>query len=313
MGLVGTLEDLSLGDLLQILGLARKSGLLMLQGAEGEGWILFRNGQVAGAAAKGGPPDLPTLLGGASEPPPEHLEAMRRDAAEQAVVRMLGWQAGEFRFDAGSLEGRVAATGLVLAQAIPSEYLALEGVRVQDETALWAASPEAGRILSGEEPAGEAAPAAPLPIPLVVIDPALGALEWLKQSLSESFALVHIFQRTELGVMRIRQYLARGERLAVLLARHARPDPVTGIRDSAELVARLHQQAPRMPIVLLVERDGASGRLSLRSPPPRGLAGVVARPSEDVLQSRRGREAVEASARALRDALREAVDEALRQ
>lgn len=311
MGLVGTLEDLSLGDLLQILGLARKSGTLTLQSSEGEGWILFRNGQVAGAAAKGGPPDLAALLGGASVPPPEHLEALRRDAAEQAVVRMLGWSAGEFRFDAGPLEERVEATGLVLAQAIPSEYLALEGVRVQDEAAAFSASPEASRVLSAEEPPALEMPGPPLAIPLVVIDPALGALEWLKRSLVESFTWVHIFQRTELGVMRIRQYLARGERLAVLLARHARPDPVTGIRDSAELVSRLSQQAPRMPIVLLVERDGTSGLLPLRSPPPRGLAGVVARPSVETLESPRSKAEVDLAARSLRDALRGAVEAAL--
>ena len=46
MSLVGSLEDLGLGDILQIVSLSRKSGLLLLRSEEGEGRIAFFEGLV---------------------------------------------------------------------------------------------------------------------------------------------------------------------------------------------------------------------------------------------------------------------------
>lgn len=305
MSLVGTLEDLALCDLLQILSLAGKSGLLRLETSEGEGWILFAAGQVAGAGTKAGPPDLGALLRAhdldAAAADPARVEALRRDAAEAAVVQMLGWRDGAFRLEASEDEAHALATGLRLSTPIPSQYLALEGVRMFDE-----GSPAAEGALARPAAAPPATAGTPLrlPHPLVVIDPAPGALEWLKGCLGASFARVHVFQSTELGVTRLRQYLARGEQPVVLLARDARPDPLSGVRDAAALVSRLSQQAPRMPIVLLVERDGAAG--ALRTRPARGLAAVVARPSVDRLGDPRARAQVAAAGDALRNALLEA-------
>ena len=46
MSLVGNLEDLGLGDILQIVSLSRKSGILVISGDDNEGEIIFKNGQV---------------------------------------------------------------------------------------------------------------------------------------------------------------------------------------------------------------------------------------------------------------------------
>jgi hypothetical protein len=301
MSLAGSLDDLGLGDLLQILSLAGRSGLLTLQASEGEGWVLFVAGNVAGAMAKGGAPDLTALLrehgGVASAHDSQQIEEWRGDATEQAVLRMLGWLEGDFRFDVGGGEEWARASGLCLEVPIPSQYLAMEGVRLRDEAGPGAASgsedaaaqpsPAPASVHTPPAPASvepKVAPAAGrLPNPLVVIDPERGALDWLKAWLSESFLHVHVFQDTELGVARIRQYLGRGEQPAVLLARDARPDPLSGVRDGAELVSRLALQAPRMPIVLLVERDGPP--IPLRTPAVPGLTGVVTRPSVGRLRS----------------------------
>ncbi|CAG0979180.1 hypothetical protein GPROT1_02157 [Gammaproteobacteria bacterium] len=308
MGLSGTFSDLTLGDLLQILAVARKSGMLEISSPAGEGWILLQAGQVGAAAAKGGPCEALAPDAGPVEPGREATEALRRDGAEQAVLRMLGWRGGGFRVEFGPPPPWVAASGLLLEQPIPSEYLALEGVRMQDEAAALAANALVDRVLEEVDGTPAREPEAPLRVPLVVIDPDLGALEWLKRTLSDGFERVHVLQRTELAVTRIRQYLARGERPVVLVSRDARPDPVSGIRDSAELVSRLHQQAPRMPIVLLVARDGASGRMPLRKPLPHGLAAVVTRPSVDVIEKPAASEAVERCAAALRDEIRRAIE-----
>ena len=53
MSLVGNLEDLSLGDLLQIVSLSQKSGVLALESAAGKGLIVFRAGLVYAAGIKG--------------------------------------------------------------------------------------------------------------------------------------------------------------------------------------------------------------------------------------------------------------------
>jgi hypothetical protein len=51
MSLVGNLEDLSLGDILQIVSLSRKSGVLSLASRGREGKVVFRDGQVIRATS----------------------------------------------------------------------------------------------------------------------------------------------------------------------------------------------------------------------------------------------------------------------
>jgi hypothetical protein len=52
MSLVGNLEDLSLGDLLQIVSLSQKSGVLALESESGSGQIVFRAGLVHAAGSR---------------------------------------------------------------------------------------------------------------------------------------------------------------------------------------------------------------------------------------------------------------------
>ena len=62
MSLVGNLEDLSLGDILQIVSLSRKSGTLLLVSRGREGKIIFFNGQVIRASSTIYPENLGNLL-----------------------------------------------------------------------------------------------------------------------------------------------------------------------------------------------------------------------------------------------------------
>ncbi len=68
MSLVGNLEDLELGDILQIVSLSRKSGVLYLRGEAGpdgsrpEGEIIFQHGQVIRATSTGATQNLGELL-----------------------------------------------------------------------------------------------------------------------------------------------------------------------------------------------------------------------------------------------------------
>ncbi len=181
MSLVGSLEDLGLADILQILSLSRKSGLLLLRSDAGEGRIRVGHGLVQAAGVKGEPEDLRGLVvtsGLLSEPEfeaararaerrgdaldealarqaglgPEALEGLRREHVERSVLRMFGWRRGEFSFEVGA-GGESDLPGLALAQGIQPQYLAMEATRLGDEAA-GDAPAERELVFSGEAPEG---------------------------------------------------------------------------------------------------------------------------------------------------------------
>ncbi len=409
MSLVGSLDDLGLGEILQIVSLSGKSGVLQLRAEQGEGRIVFHNGLIRGAFAKGGPTELAELLaregtldaaalaplaesargGGAplagelvrqgllSE---EQLDQLRRAHVEASVFAMFRWRRGEFSFEVCE-DSMHPDSDLFVLPGVNPQFLALEGTRLFDEQgregfddeapdpsddaepmlaldddeapglaltepgfaapevapAELAASPleiapadevavepeiapaelveedaedpalgDAGAAAPSAEPvppapqpaapvaAGSAAAtrAAPGPAkraalpPLVAIDGDLAVLEWVKSALGEAFPRVHIFQRTDQGISRLRQYLARGEVPVLLLARNAPPDPLSGSQTAAEIVARLRAQAPRMPIVLLDAVGVAAEPLGsgcLEKPTPTHLADPRCAPERQVL------------------------------
>lgn len=374
MSLVGNLEDLSLGDLLQIVSLSQKSGVLSLESAGGEGQILFRSGLVHAAGIKGRTPDLrgllvdAGLLEGASfdeamavvgarstDLPariaselgldPEAIDGLVRKSAEAAIFEMFAWATGEFSFDA-----RRDSDGpdlyAPLQRGLNAQYLAMEGMRLRDEDSRTAAGSapaqeielsdeiffgsdsletdgEADLELESERgvesaaveaasrpgpapldsPAVRAAvdvvvaraatpidvetPAAPAggsdPAesgrPIVVIEPDALVLEWLKASVDGPFARVHVFQRAEQGLARIRQYLIRGDVPIVLIALTAPIDPLSGIHGLADFVKRLRTQAPRIVVVGLREEGEAKAESV-----PSYLDTVLTRPGRQALR-----------------------------
>jgi hypothetical protein len=349
MSLVGSLEDLGLADILQIMSLSRKSGTLVLRCEDGEGRIVFREGLVHAATVKGEGEELAELAlrdaaGGSASAAPgsparERLEALRRACVERAVVRMFEWHTGEFSFEVND-EGDARSSGLALAIGLSPQYLTMEATRRGDERR--AGDPEASDEafeLSGEgwgdeadaaaadplealvsaaiersdplapaaataRPAATGAAAAAAPEPpsparaacsqLVVIDPDLAALEWLKAALAGLFERIHIFQAAQGGIARIRQYLSRAELPALLLSARAPMDPLSGIDTASELFRRLRVQAPRMPLVVVAEEGSA---------PPRAASladACVVRPTTAALLEPRSAARVAAAARALR-------------
>ena len=161
MSLVGNLEDLSLGDILQIISLSQKSGVLALASDLGSGRIVFRQGLVQAACLKGEPNALRELLMArgaidaavydSSEALAEHLgvpvektlaseaglqaeriESLVREAAEAAILEMFTWPAGDFSFDVrADLEPEDPQ--LCVSNGINAQYLAMEGLRLRDE------------------------------------------------------------------------------------------------------------------------------------------------------------------------------------
>ena len=384
MSLVGSLEDLGLGDILQIISLSRKSGVLVLRADHGEAQIVFSEGGISTACTTGGPATLRELLAkrggvtggdleGAAQASrnegrgldevllerglvsADDLDAMRRDHVESTVLGMFAWATGEFSFEISDVPSEVAGD-LAVSPGINPQFLALEGTRFRDEQGRGAeadaASPSAGALPEdaaagevggldldaafaphdaavgsqpvpaaesrpeatpesrreletelltaepGDEPeaevVAEALEADPVPVveslapspepaatpapaattPVVGLDGDLACLEWIKEALEDVAPQVHIFQRSDHAMNRIRQYLARAERPLVLLAADAPADPLSGARDAGEIVERLKAQAARMQILMLVER-GQQDLATL----PQGNDGVAVKPN----------------------------------
>jgi hypothetical protein len=168
MSLVGNLEDLGLGDILQIVSLSRKSGVLSLRGRGREGKIIFLDGQVVHATSsvfrenlgdlllRNNIVDLDTLknalalqrhrkdpirLGsilidsfGISQ---TSIENAIKEQVEKIVYSFFGWTEGAFAFDLGEPE-ELATTNLdplqfMLEQGLNPQWLAMEGSRILDE------------------------------------------------------------------------------------------------------------------------------------------------------------------------------------
>lgn len=198
MSLVGNLEDLGLGDILQIVSLSRKSGELILRGPNREGKIVFKNGQVNRAVSTDFRENLGDLLvrrgivgidvikhaaelqrtvcpnqrlgtiltekHGVSK---EIIDTLVKEQIEKIVYSFFTWNEGTFIFDLGDTD-EVAATSFdplqfMLDQGLNPQWLAMEGSRILDERR------HRGESLDvvGEEPildvANIFAPAAPTP------------------------------------------------------------------------------------------------------------------------------------------------------
>jgi len=168
MSLVGNLEDLSLGDILQIVSLSRKSGNLDLKSRDREGKIVFRNGQVIRATSSVFRENLGDILlrkelvdmdtlkkalavQRESDPPPrigailsqnfaipgETIEEAVKEQVEKIVYSFFAWNEGTFSFELGEPD-ELAQTNFnplqfMLDQGINPQWLAMEGSRIIDE------------------------------------------------------------------------------------------------------------------------------------------------------------------------------------
>jgi hypothetical protein len=168
MSLVGNLEDLGLGDILQIVSLSRKSGELILRSPNREGKIVFKNGQVNRAVStdfrenigdllvRRGIVDidvikqaaelqrtlcpdqrLGTILTEKHGVSKETIDTLVKEQIEKIVYSFFAWNEGTFVFDLGDTD-EVAATSFdplqfMLEQGINPQWLAMEGSRILDE------------------------------------------------------------------------------------------------------------------------------------------------------------------------------------
>lgn len=165
MPIEGSLREFELGDILQLLHLARKTGeLRVVREPMGSGGaVLFSGGAVVGADIEGQTPRLAYMLYNAGKISELDLHRAERSHAEhseltwaeifeslgvleakdlerylkfhveESVYEMLGWEVGRFSFGERPLKGTDSVTWL------PVESLLMEGARRADELSVLAA------------------------------------------------------------------------------------------------------------------------------------------------------------------------------
>jgi len=169
MSLVGNLEELGLGEILQIVNLSRKTGVLSLTSGGRDGSVFFRHGQVIRATSstyqqslgevliQKGVIDLAVLrkalalqqekrfierLGsilvknfGVSQ---EIIEEIVREQIENVVFSLLAWSEGSFKFETKSPAeagdgSKMDPLQFMLDQGLNPQFLAMEGTRMLNE------------------------------------------------------------------------------------------------------------------------------------------------------------------------------------
>jgi len=159
MSLEGRLEDLGLSDIFQIISLSKRSGVLTLIRKEGTGRLVFNQGQVIYATSdtrsrlgytlvkkgivtnddleyalrvqkgRGSMKPIGTLLVEMGALNQESLEREIREHIIFIVKDLLSWNTGSFHFELGP----ATEEEVVLRQGLNTEFLLLEGARLQDE------------------------------------------------------------------------------------------------------------------------------------------------------------------------------------
>lgn len=191
MSLVGNLEDLGLGEILQIVSLSRKSGILALHSRGREGRIVFRYGQVISASSsafseslgellirkgvidlarlkealavqerEGFKERLGTILAGRYSVGAQCIEDVVREQIENVVYSLFAWAEGSFDFElredieaAGNT--RIDPLQFMLDQGLNPQFLAMEGTRIADERRHRGESLDDGGPPGGEPPPAE--------------------------------------------------------------------------------------------------------------------------------------------------------------
>jgi CheY-like chemotaxis protein len=168
MSLVGNLEDLSLPDILQIVSLSRKSGILTVEREGKQGKIFINDGRVIQTVSPRSGKTLGEILSGRglirSEDLKRALEIQRsaetkellgailvaeglveqdvlekvvQEQIEESIVYFLSWKEGTFSFELSDIKDRgevsVDPHAFILEKGIDTQWLVLEGTRKMDE------------------------------------------------------------------------------------------------------------------------------------------------------------------------------------
>jgi len=270
-GLHGKLEELGLDEILQLVGVSRRTGMLTLKSRGREAVLQFRDGLLVRASSTGFQQSLGEMLvrHGAATPDMVQqalviqqqerfkerigsilharfkvdllvIEQTMREQINNVLMTLFAWTDGTFDCTACDVETVDGAyldpvqLLLEMGDAAP-EQLAAAGIRIQQE--LGAANDSAS--LTDLQPAPQPVPEAELPL-LVMVDDDQNMSEAVHNALKPWFRVV-AFDKTEEALVQLDSLYRKGLRPVVLIDLIMPKMDGTGVLGGLELVQLLHR------------------------------------------------------------------------
>jgi CheY-like chemotaxis protein len=286
MSLVGRLEDLGLGEILQIVALSGKSGILHITSKKREGKIYFYKGKVVTAYSDAYKVNLGELLvhKGYITPeilekaldfqnktdkkaklgailinhfniPKEKIEECVTELIEKAVFSLFYWLEGEFRFELTDdiVEDQLCVDllqyDLTKSRGLNPQFLAMEGSRLLDEGQLENVIKESEQIkpIVIEKEEKEAAKA--IEPYLLYIDDNPFFLNLFQKTLEKKFK-IEVANGIEKGFEAYKRLKNEDKNPFVLVSLYMRKPDGSGILGGFDLVQRIYDEGYRRLIVV---------------------------------------------------------------
>jgi CheY-like chemotaxis protein len=280
MSLVGNLQELGLGEIFQIVGLSRKTGVLFLNCPGKDGSVFFRLGQVVLAASSSYQQSIgevllqkrvidPAVLGASLDLqkqsrfrerlglvlikhfgiPPETIEEAVREHIENIVFSLFAWTEGTFRFEARdsveTVDGiQFDPVQFMLDQGLNSQFLAMEGSRFH-RTPLQ--SHPQNRHKS-----------------VVIVDDDAPTLRVIADRLAETGWNVHTATGSEDLPVTVDALLKDGERPAVLIDLIMPKKDGSGLLGGVELLELLHATHTNLRMIIMTDYHHADAEKKIR-------------------------------------------------
>jgi CheY-like chemotaxis protein len=286
VSVVGSLEDLSFPDILQVVHLSRQSGTLILSDAGGEKRVRFRNGRVCDASLGKGLPALDALLIERGLVAPAALEPARARSAQSgetlaASLVALGALSQDTLDRLVRDELRTLLQSFVLLQEGEFRFEPDDDAAPPDEPVPLGVGLEPESILGGMPQAApprwpaEPAPATPVPRRVLLVSERSFLTLALREELERNAFTVEVRQDAGQAANQARALTAAGEAF-LLVCDLLLPDRTrTGWGGGLELLRELRSEMPSLISVVIGEMRHASAVGAARAA---GATGYLALP-----------------------------------
>lgn len=291
MSLVGNLEDLGLGEILQIISLSKKSGTLTLKSKEREAAIVFRVGQVVRASSSLFPQSLGELLTRSAVIDPailrralalqqsegflerlgailvkhfnikqEVIEEVVREQVEKVVLSLFEWSVGSFDFQIQDQVETVYDTKLdplqfMLEQGLNPQYLAMEAAHARHEKrqAIGRGEFDTDDMEDTPTPPVRTIKKRPTKNPLVIVDDDSQTLHAIAESMREKGYDVHATLRSEDALIKVDGLIRKGAHPTVLIDLIMPKMDGSGVLGGTELMEMLHNNFRDLRMMVMTD------------------------------------------------------------
>lgn len=326
MSLVGNLEDLGLGDILQIVSLSKKSGVLSLASGKREGTIVFIDGQVVRAVSSqfkvnlgdillkhkflnqqvlnqaldeqrdGDHRPLGPLLVEKYNVPQEKIEAIIKDQIERIVYSFFGWKEGTFSFQLDEPEAigpaRLDPLDFMLEQGLSPQWLAVEGRRLVSEGRLLSTEKDDDTEVSvpGDKPAAEVPSPGVIEVgPLFIIDDDSPTRSVLEKAFERAGFEVETFALTSDLISACSERVKKGQKPALLIDLIMPRLDGHGILGGLEVMEIVAEKFAGLPMMLMTDHPNAEAEKKAKE---LGGVAVLRKPKKIEIREERGVEAL---------------------